>query len=268
MSVYRDKPANNPSVLLCSGLDPSGGAGFIADVRVVAALGARPVGVVTALTVQNTVAVQQAVAVEADTVGTQLASLLGDVEVHAVKIGLIGSVQTAREISYGLDLTAAPVVWDPVGAPSRGRVTFDAPDFEEMLKVLGPHLRVLTPNVGELGEFAKRVITSHDIAIEAARELIEQVGELHVLVKGGHWDDKDRDLTVDILVGRNSIERLEGPRIGHEDVHGTGCALSSAIATNIALGKDIVAACKEAKAFVAQQMAAAVKPGRGAPAIV
>ena len=264
--IYRDAKRDTPNVLICSGLDPSGGAGFIADVRVVSALGGRPVGVVTALTVQNTVAVQQALSVEADSVGAQLASLLGDVEVHAVKIGLIGSVQTAREISYGLDLTAAPVVWDPVGAPSRGRVPFDAADFDEMLKVLAPHLRLLTPNVNELGVFAKRVITNQGLAVAAAREIIEQVGELHVLVKGGHWNDGD--LSVDLLVGKHSIERLEGPRIGEEDVHGTGCALSSAIATQIALGKDLVEACREAKAFVATQLSAAVRPGRGAPAVV
>jgi hydroxymethylpyrimidine/phosphomethylpyrimidine kinase len=266
VSIYRDPHGDVPCVLICAGLDPSGGAGFLADARVVSSLRLRPVGVVTTLTVQNTVAVQQVHPVDAEVIGAQLAALLSDVEVRAVKLGLIGSVQIAREISYGLDLTAAPVVWDPVGAPSRGRVTFDAPAFDEMLALLGPHVRVLTPNVHELADFVGRELRTRDDAIAAARELVGKSSDLHVLVKGGHFDDRER--ATDILVGNNALEVLDGPRIGHEDVHGTGCALSSAIASYLALGDDIPDACKKAKQLVAAHIAAAVKPGRGAPAIV
>ena len=266
MSIYRDQTPAHAEVLICAGLDPSGGAGFIADTRVVTALGARPVGVVTALTVQNTLGVQQVQPVDAEIVGAQLAALLGDVEVQAVKLGLLGSVQVVREISYGLDLTAAPVVWDPVAAPSRGRVIFDAESFEEMLKLLGPHLRLITPNIIELGLFVGREITDRASAIDAAHMLIDRVGKLDVLVKGGHFDDSER--AVDILVMANRIDEFEGVRIGSEDVHGTGCALSSAIATHLAQGTDLVNACRLAKEFVAAHIAAPVRPGRGAPAVV
>ncbi|HLL23453.1 MAG TPA: bifunctional hydroxymethylpyrimidine kinase/phosphomethylpyrimidine kinase, partial [Kofleriaceae bacterium] len=185
MSIYRDdKAAAQPHVLVCSGLDPSGGAGFLADARVVSSLGARPVGVVTALTVQNTLGVQQVQACDAELVGAQLACLLGDVEVHAVKLGILGSPQVARELGYGLDLTAAPVVWDPVAAPSRGRVVFDAGEFAEILKVLTPHLALITPNIIELGLFAGGEITDRESAIAAARAVIARVGDVHVLVKG------------------------------------------------------------------------------------
>ena len=252
-------------VLICSGLDPSGGAGFIADARVVAALGARPVGVVTALTVQNTLGVSQVQACDAEVVGAQLASLLGDVEVHAVKLGLLGSIQVAREIGYGLELTAAPVVWDPIAAPTRGRVEFDAPSFDEMLKLLAPHLRVITPNLGELALLVGTELADRDAAIGAARTLIARVGGIEVLVKG--WLAPNGDV-VDILVGAERTEDFAHPRIGTEDVHGTGCALSSAIAAYLARGADLVEACREAKAFVAAQIAAAVRPGRGAPAVV
>ena len=266
MTSYRDRASAHAQVLICAGLDPSGGAGFIADTRVVTALGARPVGVVTALTVQNTLGVQQVQPVDAELVGAQLACLLGDVEVQAVKLGLLGSVQVVRELSYGLDLTAAPVVWDPVAAPSRGRVIFDAESFAEMLKLLGPHLRLITPNIIELGLFVGHEITDREGAIDAARVLIDRVGELDVLVKGGHFDDREH--AVDILVMADSIEDFEGVRIGGEDVHGTGCALSSAIATHLARGAEIVDACRLAKEFVAGHIAAPVRPGRGAPAVV
>ena len=266
MSVYRDRSSANRSVLVCAGLDPSGGAGFIADTRVVTALGARPVGVVTALTVQNTLGVSQVSPADSEIVGAQLASLLGDVEVHAVKLGMLGSPQVAKEIAFGLDLTAAPVVWDPVAAPSRGRVIFDADAFEELLKLLGPHLRLMTPNAIELGLFSNREITGRAVAVHAARELIERVGDIAVLVKGGHFAVSEH--AVDLLVTADGVEEFVGKRIGSDDVHGTGCALSSAIATHLAHGMDLVEACRSAKDFVAARIAAPVKPGRGAPAIV
>jgi hydroxymethylpyrimidine/phosphomethylpyrimidine kinase len=266
VSLYRDKPPANRSVLVCAGLDPSGGAGFIADTRVIAALGARPVGVVTALTVQNTLGVSQVAPVDSEIVGAQLASLLGDVEVHAVKLGMLGSVQVAKEISYGLDLTAAPVVWDPVAAPSRGRVIFDAESFDEMLTLLARHLRLITPNVIELGLMCNRDIRHPVDAIHGARALIERIGGIDVFVKGGHFDDAEHAL--DLLVTKDHVEEFKGKRIAGPDVHGTGCALSSAIATHLAHGRNITEACRMAKDFVAAQIAAAVLPGRGGPAVI
>ena len=266
--MYRDKPRSDASVLICAGLDPSGGAGFIADTRIVTALGARPVGVVTALTIQNTLGVSGVTPVDAETIGAQLASLLGDVEVQAVKLGMLGSPQIAKEIAYGLDLTAAPVVWDPVAAPSRGRVVFDADSFAEMLRVLSPHLKLITPNTIELGLFAGHDIVDLDDAIREARALVDRVGtagDVAVLVKGGHTAGDD---VIDLLVTSEAIHDLRGARIGTEDVHGTGCALSSAIATYLATGVELLEACRSAKDFVAAQIAAAVRPGRGAPSIV
>lgn len=262
MSAAEAAPA---CVLICSGLDPSGGAGFIADVRVVAALGARPVGVVTSLTVQNTQAVQQLQPVEPELIGTQLAALLGDVEVRAVKLGLLGSVEAARQIARGLELTAAPVVWDPIGAPTRGTVPFDGAQFDDLLRWLGPHLTLLTPNAYELGALVQGRVTDRASAIAAAQVLAARVGAA-VLVKAGHLAAED---AADVLVHAGQLEVIEGARVaGGEDVHGTGCALSSAIATHLALGADLVTACRQAKAFVAAQLAAPARPGRGAPAVV
>jgi hydroxymethylpyrimidine/phosphomethylpyrimidine kinase len=266
VSVYRDKPPADRSVLVCSGLDPSGGAGFIADTRVIAALGARPIGVVTALTVQNTLGVQNVAPCDAEIVGAQLGALLGDIEVQAVKIGMLGSVQIAKEVAYGLDLTAAPVVWDPVAAPSRGRVVFDADSFREILEHLAPHIRLVTPNLIELGLFVGHTIVDREQAVQAARILSARAGGADVLVKGGHADDAEH--VIDLLVTKAEAIPLDGPRITGEDVHGTGCALSSAIATYLAQGLDLVDACRAAKDFVAAHIAAAVRPGRGAPAVL
>ncbi|MBC7978566.1 MAG: bifunctional hydroxymethylpyrimidine kinase/phosphomethylpyrimidine kinase, partial [Myxococcales bacterium] len=152
--------AARPDVLICAGLDPSGGAGMIADVRVVSELGGRPVGVVTALTVQNTTTVMASEAVNAELVREQLELLLSDVEVRAVKIGMIGSSEVAQSISQALALTQAPVVWDPVLHPSRGSVTFVDHLFGHAVIALAPHLALLTPNIGELTFLAGAPIAS------------------------------------------------------------------------------------------------------------
>jgi hydroxymethylpyrimidine kinase/phosphomethylpyrimidine kinase len=165
-----------PDVLICAGLDPSGGAGLIADVRIAGAAGVRPVGVVTALTVQSTQGVQSVHPVEAEVVGAQLAALLSDVEVRGVKLGMLGSAAIAREIAEGLHLTAAPVVWDPVGAPSLGDVAFDQGRFGELLRMLGPHLTLITPNAGELAALAGRPVGDLDALAAAARALAGRRG--------------------------------------------------------------------------------------------
>jgi hydroxymethylpyrimidine/phosphomethylpyrimidine kinase len=266
MTAYRVSQLVAPNVLICSGLDPTGGAGFIADTRVVMALGGRPVGVVTALTIQNTIAVQQMTPVDPDFFGGQLGTLLGDVEVGAVKLGLLGSPRIAQEIGYGLDRTSAPVVWDPIGQPSRGRVEFDARGFDEILDEIKRHLTLITPNVMELEQLTNKRILSREDAIGAAKKLIDRVGEIAVLVKGGHWADAPK--ATDILVDGKHEHDFDGEWIGKDDVHGTGCALSTAIATHLAHGKALPEACREAKDFVAAHIAAAVRPGRGAPAVV
>jgi len=260
-----------PDVLICAGLDPSGGAGLIADVRVVSELGARPVGVVTALTVQNTTG---AVAVEpmaAALVREQLEFLLSDVEVKAVKIGLLGASEVADALAGALALTAAPVVWDPVVAPSRGEARFVDDGLGGAALALAPHLALVTPNAFELAVLATvpgTRIASLDDAIAAGEALAGRLG-CAVLVKGGHLGDGAAGEAIDVLCHAGKREVLRGPRIaGGEHVHGTGCALSSAIAAHLARGADLVEACRGAKAYVAARIAAPVRPGRGAAAVV
>src|SRR3954469_17222836 len=121
MSPYRAAADTRaPDVLVCAGLDPSGGAGLVADVRVVSELGCRPCGVITALTVQNTTGVVGSHPCDPEVVGDELAFLLTDIEVKAVKIGMIGTLAIARAIANALQLSDARVVWDPVLYPSKG----------------------------------------------------------------------------------------------------------------------------------------------------
>ncbi len=265
MTPLRALEPDAPDVLICSGLDPSGGAGLIADVRVVSALGCRPVGVVTALTVQNTTAVVDTEAMNADRVREQLEFLLSDVEVRAVKIGMIGSSAIAQGVGRALALTAAPVVWDPIVHPSRGDVRFVDSLFGHAVAALAPHVTVLTPNAGELAFMTGTAIASIDDARIVGRALAERM-RTAVLVKGGHLGG---DESVDLLCEPGGIVELRGRRTaGGEHVHGTGCALSSALAAHLARGLALVDACRAAKQFVAERIAAPVRPGRGAAAVV
>jgi hydroxymethylpyrimidine/phosphomethylpyrimidine kinase len=261
---FRDAPGA-PDVLIVAGLDPSGGAGLIADVRVISALGCRPVGVVTALTVQNTTAVVDTEAMGADRVREQLEFLLSDIEVRAVKIGMIGSSAIAQGVARALALTAAPVVWDPIVHPSRGDVRFVDSLFGHAVAALAPHVAVLTPNAGELGFMTGATIATLEDAAIVGKALAERL-DTAVLVKGGHLGG---DESVDLLCQARGVEELRGPRTpGGEHVHGTGCALSSALAAHLARGEDLVDACRAAKQFVAARIAAPVRPGRGAAAVV
>lgn len=254
-----------PGLLICAGLDPSGGAGLIADVRVAALLDTRPVGVVTASTIQNTQGVIASAPLDPELIRQQLEILLSDVEVTSVKIGMVGSAQVAQAIGQALQLTRAPVVWDPVARSSRGDTPLVEGGFDQVIAALAPHLAVVTPNAAELGILTGMGVADVDDAIEAGRSV---AARLHtaVLVKGGHLDADDAS---DYLCTVGNVIAIPGPRVpGGEHVHGTGCALSTAIAAYLANGAELLEACQEAKRFVAELIGAPVHPGRGSPAVV
>jgi hydroxymethylpyrimidine kinase/phosphomethylpyrimidine kinase len=280
MSPYRAAAdPRAPDVLICAGLDPSGGAGILADTRVVDMLGGRPCGVVTALTVQNTTGVVDAQPCDPDLVGHQLAFLMTDLEVRAVKLGMLGPAAMARTIANALHLTRAPVVWDPIHAPTRGAIPVLAGGFSDAaISALRPHLTLITPNVHELELLANQPVIDLESATAAARELAARF-DTAVLVKGGHLPLDARaeapsrvvssEVSIDVLVHPGGVEQLRAPRVpGGEDVHGTGCALASAIATYLALGRELVEACALGQRFVAERLAKPIVPGRGAGAIV
>lgn len=260
------------NVLLASGLDPSGGAGFLLDSRIVVEAGARPLGVITAHTVQTTEGVIAAHPVDAELLDAQLTHLLGDVEVAAVKLGMLGAEPLAEVLGAALERVAGPVVWDPVLAPSKGRVPLYTGSVAAAIKALRPSLTLITPNAMEAALLTGLPVTTPAEVAAAARALRE-VCECAVLIKGGHLDERgDAAESIDTLLpapghGDDLVE-LRGPRVpGGERVHGTGCALASAIAAHLALGADLERACRLAKAQVAAHIAAPVRAGRGAASI-
>jgi hydroxymethylpyrimidine/phosphomethylpyrimidine kinase len=259
-----------PSLLVVAGLDPSGGAGLLADAAVASCHGLRAVGVATGLTEQDTQGVRAANVVAAETIAAQLRTLLSDVEVAAVKIGMVGSLAVAEAIADALALTAAPAVWDPVLLPTRGRIAlFEGPPTQA-LELLAAHVRVITPNLAEAAALSGLTVDDVEGMGCAARALVAAgaAGPEAVLVTGGHLP-VDRAGAVDVLVQGSRTVAIAGPWIDTGGpVHGTGCALSTAIACGLARGADIEAAARAAKEFVRARLATLRRPGRGLPSLV
>lgn len=253
------------SFLVVSGLDPSGGAGFLADVRIAAGQGLRPVGVVSALTEQTTMGVRAVHSPGADLLAAQLGALLSDVEVAAGKIGLVADEACAAAIADPLALTAAPLVWDPVLFAGGGGTPLYHGDVRRAFELLAPHVALVTPNLVEAEALVGSVVDS----VEAMRRAAATIAERGVacLVTGGHLDG---NRLVDVLCppGGAPVE-IDRERVPDgENVHGTGCALSTAIACRLAHGDALADACRAGGAFVRSCLEHAVRAGRGGPSIL
>jgi hydroxymethylpyrimidine/phosphomethylpyrimidine kinase len=178
---------------------------------------------------------------------------------------MIGSTAIAKAIANALHLTSAPVVWDPILFPSRGNVALTDDAFDDALLALRPHVAVITPNARELAALTSLPVSDLATAEAAGRALAARL-DCAVLVKGGHLAG---DESIDVLITAHGRDELRAPRIpSGEHVHGTGCALSSAIAAHLAHGRDLADACSLAKDYVRDRIASPARPGRGAPAAV
>jgi hydroxymethylpyrimidine kinase/phosphomethylpyrimidine kinase len=256
------------NLLVISGLDPSGGAGFLADAAVARQHGMRPVGVVTALTVQTTSDVRAVEPVDAELVGAQLTALLSDAEVAGGAIGMLGDLAVAQAVGEALRLTAAPIVWDPVLRASAGGTPLYRGDPGQALAALRDHVALVTPNLAEAEALAGFAVRDVDAMRRAARTIAGS--GVACLVKGGHLGDaRDGHAVVDVLVSGDQLVEIEGARVaGGEDVHGTGGALAVAIACHLARGASLGDSVRAGAAFVRTCLASPVRSGRGKPAVL
>lgn len=243
------KPLPRPPVALSiAGSDPSGGAGIQADLKTFSALGAYGTCVVTALTAQSTRGVSLVHEIELDVVRAQLTTLVEDVRIDAVKVGMLASaglVETVHELLTDGPLRTVPVVLDPVMVSTSGSRLL-ADDALEALRELLPRADVLTPNLPEaatlLGEPPAASVPE---MTEQAQRLVA-AGARRVLVKGGHLVAADAvDVWIDSVSGIG--QQLSVPRIDTTSTHGTGCTLSSAIAALYPRHGDWLPAVREAK---------------------
>jgi hydroxymethylpyrimidine/phosphomethylpyrimidine kinase len=243
-----------PVALTIAGSDSSAGAGIQCDLKTFAALGVYGASVVTALTAQNTKGVVAIHDVPADFIAAQMDAVFSDLQVGAVKIGMLANAAVVEAVGAGLDRhRARNVVLDPVLRSSSGE-TLLCPDAIDALRKLIGRARVLMPNLGEAVALLNVPLARDQTAMRAQAEKLLTFGVEAVLIKGGHLDGPE---SVDFLVDSSGCERFTAPRIATKNTHGTGCTLSSAMAAGLAKGLSLSAAVREAKAYVSAAIAAA-----------
>lgn len=252
-------------VLSIAGHDPSSGAGITADIKTIAAHGCYGVTCVTSLTVQSTRGVKSVEPVEGRVITDTLEELMSDVEIAAVKIGMLGSAEAARAVAGFLRrYEPRNVVLDPVLKSSSG-ASLLSKDGLQILKdrILGM-VSVITPNAEEAAVLTGLSVTNLD-EMGAAALRLRQAGVRNVIVTGGHLDPPC-DL-VSTGTG-HSWATLTGTKIAARSTHGTGCAFSTAVACKLAQGKSLTTAAKAAKAFVESALKVAPTMGRGIGPVV
>lgn len=260
-----------PKALTIAGVDPSGGAGVLADIKTFSALGAYGTAVIAALTAQNTRSVTGIHGVPPDFVRLQLDSLFDDVQIDAVKIGMLGSAAIARSVAEGLSAqlrsgTPKHIVVDPVMIAKSGDALLSADATSMLIDAILPLATVLTPNLPEAGVLLQRRAPSNLVemrrAAEDLRRLLAASGSRWVLVKGGHLSGAPIDVLFD---GARMIE-LPSERIETRNTHGTGCTLSAAIAALLPQREDVAQAVTDAKRYLTAAIARAgvLRVGRSA----
>jgi hydroxymethylpyrimidine/phosphomethylpyrimidine kinase len=244
-----------PVALTIAGSDSSGGAGIQADLKTFAALGVYGASVITALTAQNTRGVTGIHPVPADFVTAQIDAVFGDLDVRAVKIGMVAQSATIEAIVAGLvRWSPAHVVLDPVMVATSGDRLLAADAVEGLRTKLIPRASLVTPNLPEAAALLNEPVAASEAAIESQGQRLLALGCGAVLIKGGHGQGPE---SIDYLVSGNGIIALAAPRIATKNTHGTGCSLSSAIAAGLAKGEELETAVRAAKAWISAAIAAA-----------
>ena len=242
-----------PVALTIAGSDSSGGAGVQADLKTFAALGVFGASAITALTAQNTTGVRDVHGVPVANVVAQVEAVLDDLDVRAVKTGMLGTADVVRAVAALADRLPHLVV-DPVMVASSGARLLEVAAERAYVEALLPRAAVLTPNLHEAQVLLGASITTLAEQREAARAL-GGLGPRAVLVKGGHAVVGTSDEAVDVLWDGQRLLELRSPRISGGNDHGTGCSLASAIAAGLAKGDDLRTAVAGAKAYVARALA-------------
>ncbi|MBR4901493.1 MAG: bifunctional hydroxymethylpyrimidine kinase/phosphomethylpyrimidine kinase [Victivallales bacterium] len=234
-------------VLTIAGSDCSGGAGIQADLKTMTAHGVYGMSVITALTAQNTTGVQGIFSIPGEFVAKQLDSVFSDIRPDAVKIGMMSNVEIIETVAERLKhYEFTNIVLDPVMVSTSRHRLLEPSAEEALIRILLPMARILTPNLPEATVLAHRDdITNRDEMLEAAKVIATETGAA-ILVKGGHLSDCADDLLYD----HGNVYWYSAPRIDTDNTHGTGCTLSSAIASGLALGMDLNTAVASAKEYI------------------
>lgn len=252
-----------PIALTIAGSDSGGGAGIQADLKTFSALGVYGASVITALTAQNTKGVTGIHDVPADFITAQMDAVFSDLDVKAVKIGMVARREAIDAIVAGL-IRWSPqhVVFDPVMVATSGDRLLSSDAVDALRIKLFPRAHLITPNLPEAAALLNETIAESEQDIEQQGRRLLTLGCPAVLIKGGHGHGPE---STDYLIDANTVVRLAAPRIATGNTHGTGCSLSSAVAAGLAKGFGLERAVRDAKAYISAAIAAAdrLKVGHG-----
>lgn len=263
MADRAQEPKRIANVLTIAGLDPSGGAGILADVKAMSACGTYGMAVVAALTAQNTCGVSGWQPVAPDFVRAQIDAIFEDIRVDAIKIGMLGTPEVIDAVAEALERHRPPfVVLDPVMVAKGGDRLLAKEAESALCERLLPLTTVITPNLPEAAVLAGEAeIRERGEMPALARKLLERLApDAWVYLKGGHLTES---ASPDLLLSRETSLTFEAPRISTKNTHGTGCTLSAAIAAQLGRGESVPEAVRKAKAYVYEAIAHADELGVG-----
>lgn len=247
------------TALTIAGSDCSGGAGIQADLKTFSAHGVYGMSVITAITAQNTLGVRSVQNIELPIIADQMDAIFEDIPVNSVKIGMLSNEEIIHTVATSLEkYQPRYIVLDPVMISKSGSHLLEDTAITALKTKLLPLATLITPNIPEAEKLTGMKITT--IAqMEAACHQIKQSGVRYVLVKGGHIDGEP----IDVLYDGEAFHHFSAARIETKNTHGTGCTLSSAIASNLSLGYSIVDAVKRAKTYITTAIQHSLAIGNG-----
>jgi hydroxymethylpyrimidine/phosphomethylpyrimidine kinase len=244
-----------PNLLSIAGFDPSGGAGIAADLKTFAALDCNGMAVVTALTAQNTQGVSAMHVPPADFAAAQIDAIFADIDVAAVKIGMLACGAIVEEVAERLAFYKPRfIVLDPVLTATSGDSLATSDTATAIMRHLLPLATLITPNISEAARLSGHVIAADLEGMRRTAKLLHARGAKAVLIKGGHVGGATSD---DLLSDNGSYRLFSAPRAATRNTHGTGCTLSSAIAAYLAHGHELGDAIAAAKTYLSNALAAA-----------
>ncbi len=271
--MKNDLEDKNPKVCLTiAGLDPSGGAGIIADIKTFSAFGCFATAAIASLTFQNTIGVFGATHQTAETIRRQIEPIIEDFQIDALKTGMLPTGEIIEETARLVTENQLPnFVVDPVVRSTSGFDLIDDAALKILIEKLFPLSVIVTPNLPEAERITKIKI-ENETDIEQAARVMRNLGAKNVLIKGGHFYEgvkrrsqgsNEQRKARDFLCIGNDLKIFEADFIETTATHGTGCTLSAAIAANLALGKNLIEAVETAKRFVTEAIRRTPNLGKG-----
>lgn len=235
------------NILTIAGSDSGGGAGIQADLKAISATGAYGLSVITALTAQNTVGVDAIYPVAIDFLKQQMQTVARDIQIDAVKIGMLGTPEVTEAVATFVAGLDSPLVVDPVMVAKSGDRLLHADAIASLRDLLIPKATLITPNLPEAADLLGLIEAEDRESMQAQASALLQLGPCAVLLKGGHLSTKD---SPDLLVFDHQFTWFENERIQTANTHGTGCTLSSALASYLGQGLSIPDAVLSAKTYI------------------